>query len=473
MNLISWPAKVFRIIRSYYNNNRKIKYGINIFSSLLSAFFGALIYALFLESAPISFWAKIGILLSSFLGAISILLLVIERIFKIEVHSRQLDYTDIQIENSKVDIENISKMVGNRIANIVTNELLNEDSVFEIRSKHYKREKRVIAENFANLLGERVNHLLGRPGINKIQVVIDSGSTLSPLFDVIGRQASIDALHWSKNVEFFTNNIKGVQLLLKYREISCDIKKTILANDANDDRHLEIPVTCSILPGKVLSAYSAIADESTIHAVKKISERPNSYTICITTGNYILFETANGVVLPIARTGYHPHMKAILYDIADELYLVAPLGKILKGEKNDNISVLLDKFNADLNFTKSDTKSPHNKYLLTTNSLLTDSHILDNFKTENKSWEKKTILITTAREKGKHNFYDHYNRIKYNIHKEFFPTQTIIFPNEPSGPYIWTCMFDELPKIYQDQNEVEIPHANLRPFRKKYFWVDE
>jgi hypothetical protein len=472
MNIFSWPIKVFRLIREYYNKNRKVKYAINIFSSLLSAFFGALLYALFLENTPLKIWSKIGILLTSTIGALSILLLVIERIFKIEVHSRQLDYTNLQIQNSEVDIENISKSVANRIASIVTNELLNEDSIFEIRSKHYRREKRLLAEKFSEMLGDRIRHLQSISR-RKIQVIIDSGSTLSPLFDVIGRQASIDIMHWSKNVSFYTNNIKGVQQILKYREISCNIPEVNPANDVYDDRHLEIPVTCSILPGKILSAYSAIADESTIHAVKKLSEKQDAYTICITTGNYVLFETKDINVLPIARTSFHPHMKSILYDIADELFLVAPLGKILKGEKGDSLNDLLNTFNSDLGFDKSDPKSPQNRYLLTTKSLLTESNLQFDIEGRDHTWGKKTILVTTAREKNKHNFFEHYNRIKYNVRKEFFPSETVIIKDNPNGPYLWTCLFDQLPKVYQEQNEEEIPHANLRPYRQKYFWVDE
>jgi hypothetical protein len=296
MNILSWPLRALKTIRFYYNNNRKVKYAVNIFSSLVFMYFGALMYALFLSHAPIDFWKKLAIRATSTIGATTALLLVIEKIFHIEVHARELDYKNLQISNSTLDTASISHMAARQIADYVTNELISEDSVFEFRAKHYKREKKVLSENLADLLARRVDFI--EHSYNKrVQIVIDSGSTLSPLFDVIGRQASTNASHWSRRIDIFTNNIKGVQLLLKYRDITRQLTE---ANPSIDilynDRHLEIPVACFILPGKILSAYSAIADKSTIRAAQEIGQRADTYTICITTGNYIVIDRKNGVL---------------------------------------------------------------------------------------------------------------------------------------------------------------------------------
>jgi hypothetical protein len=169
-------------------------------------------------------------------------------------------------------------------------------------------------------------------------------------------------------------------------------------------------------------------------------------------------------------------MKAILYDIADEVYLVAPLGKILKGGKNDSVQNVVSNFNSDLKFKNDDSDTSKTEYLLTDRNLLLNDNIVSKLKTKDKDefWYRKTILVTTQRIKGRHNFYSHYEHIRDIIKKnDFDPSHTKLPADDPSGSYLWTCEFDELPNVTQEQNEVEIPHENLRPFRTKYFWVEE
>jgi hypothetical protein len=465
MGLISWPKKLLQHYRFIYST-RKGKYVINIIGSVLFTILGGILYALFLGDAPISYWSKIGILFTSGVATVSLLLLVVERIFKIELYNRNLDLTNIQIDNTQTDINFISQEVADRIVNLASSELVSYDTIYEERAKHYKREKKALATNFVNMLGERVEFL--KETENKdFQIIIDSGSTLAPIFDVIGKQASIDPRHWSSGIEFFTNNIKGVQNLLKYRANPCELPDVEPIIDSYSDRYLEIPISCSILPGKILSAYGAIADKTTIRATHKVSQNKNTYNICITTGNYILFEPDRRIFLPIARTGYHPNMKAILYAVSDEIYVVAPLGKILKGDTEDNIDIILKKFNDDLGYKKRPDKKSLSEYHLIKKDLVPKE-----FSGFDSLWESKSILVTTQRIQGKHNFFEHYNRLKDNL-VGFLPGQTLPKVEKSTKPYIWTCEFDELPPTYQDQDDDEIPHENLRPFKEKYFWVKE
>ena len=118
MHVITWPVRTFKAILAIYKT-RKGLWVINIVGSIIFTVIGALIYSLFLATAPISYWSKIAIVLSSGVGGISVILVVIERIFQIELHYRQLDLTGVQIEKAKVDVKSVSQEVADKIVDIV------------------------------------------------------------------------------------------------------------------------------------------------------------------------------------------------------------------------------------------------------------------------------------------------------------------------------------------------------------------
>ncbi len=343
------------------------------------------------------------------------------------------------------------------IVNIIRSEKGAIDSIYNERATHYKTEKRVMAEPFLEeVLGERVKYLQKTQNKSDIRIIFDAGTTIEPIMDVLGRKAEDDRAHWCKNIPIVTNNIKGVQNMLRYREYP-------------NNRYSELTIrNFSVLPGKVLAPFEAIADETTLKALETYRD-DNVYTIAVTTGNYILVH--NHQFASIARGGFHPHFKATLYDIADEVYVIAPLGKLIMWTEDDQENVkieslenLMDKLNSDLGFTISfsDELNEKEKYQIVTEELVQSP----NTKTADVTkWLTKSVLVTTSRSTDCL-FNQHYQSLKTEIRHRFKVDWQV-----KDGPFLWELPFNGLPLSKEDHFKIEIPHENMQGHAHKYFYL--
>jgi hypothetical protein len=471
MGLLNWPGLLLTRAKEICET----KWGKRVVTSsmcIVSAALGATIYAVALFPSNVELWKKIAIVLGTGFASIGVLLSVIEKAFKIEVQYRDIFLKEKILERNELARKEVVKAAQNEVAEIideVRSRTFHDDSIFEMRAKHYEHEKLALAKNFVGMLRDRVRFLQSHQS-SKIQIIIDSGSTLAPIFDVIGKVASCTTDPWSKEIEFFTNNIKGVQYLLKYRE-------PYLEDDANGEefhayrsRYAEIPIKCSILPGKILSPYAAIADKTTIEAVQDIGSRENTYTISVTTGNYILLDGGNNLAVPIARAGYHPHMKAVLHSVAGEVYLVAPLGKILLGTAaNNGAGTPLTQLNTDLGFVREARRVSQQPYRPATQDVFVEDNLQGVFASLDTAWKEKVVLVTTTRRKDDHVFFGHYELLRRHF-PLFDPSMTKIVSNSGQGQHLLAFEFDKLPQVRADQIAVEIPHSYIREHRKRYFF---
>jgi hypothetical protein len=129
------------------------------------------------------------------------------------------------------------------------------DSVYSDRSSHYKEEKKVIAEDFLDqVLKPRVGHLKKALNDRSIRIVFDAGTTLDPILDSLGCQAHNKSKHWCKDIPVYTNNVKGIQNMLRYRE--------------KPSRYSDLPIrNFFALPGRILAPFEAIADDDTLKCI--------------------------------------------------------------------------------------------------------------------------------------------------------------------------------------------------------------
>ncbi|MFX0095139.1 MAG: hypothetical protein ACFFBD_25620 [Candidatus Hodarchaeota archaeon] len=268
-------------------------------------------------------------------------------------------------------------------------------SVFESRKSHFKEEKQFLAEQVVNIIIDI--HLNVKENIDstnekqtstsasekkiqkKIILLLDSGSTLLPVFEKLCKHRIFKRFRGLRdNIIIITNNIEGIQFLLK--------------NSIEGKKGPKPPFKCIIPSGCVNSTYSAIlasedlardekqrfievqqkgknkvyflreGEESEVK--KKLMTEPSKYhliesikaegvtsesilkiiddienprgedsapsctapleIVAIVTGNYISSE--DGI---LARGIEHRNLKAIMMDRAHTSYVLAPLGKLL------------------------------------------------------------------------------------------------------------------------------------------------
>ena len=449
-----------RRIRSWVNQAFSTKYGkyilITIFSISLMTI-GGFIHSLVTTSGEGNVWEKVGVFVSGMFAFLVASVVFIERIFRIESEEKKIQLSAAQLKKESIDEEEFSYRLTNRIINVLNREVGNIDKTFEERSKHYGTEKEQLSEDFIFMLQERVSYLRHQ-GISNIQIIFDSGTTIAPIFRTMAYCSSQNKKYWARSVDVITNNLKGIQLTLGYREND----NTGGMQNPDNDRYRDIPLKCTILPGQILSAYEGIADEHTLKAIRALyvkRRRERYYTISVTTGNYVLFN--KGVLLPVARTGYHPHVKYALYSTSNEVYVAAPLGKLLTNNRADSIEEMIYELNNDLKFDdKSELECEKSYTLVNSKKLEMGKHKY--LTPDLEEWMKKSILITTERDQGRDILYPHYQSIQASL-KEFNPKEVTL-----CGPSIWSSKFVDVPFRRKEQLDVAVPHESLRPFVEKY-----
>jgi hypothetical protein len=358
------------------------------------------------------------------------------------------------------DIRSEVKGATDRMLKAIRSDHEVTDSVYAWRAGHYRREKKHIAEQFIRrTLGKRVEYLQQQFGHRRIRIIFDSGSTIAPMLDVLGQEAEGNPEHWCKEIQAVTNNIKGIENILRYR-------------DQPGNRYGNLPLAdFSVLPGKVLAAFEAIADPRTLEALESYRE-DRYYTIAVTTGNYILLHDRE--FLPIARAGFHPHFKATLYDIASEVYVIAPLGKILMWVGKDELGKaapledMLDRLNTDLKLKSMslDKDSEEKRYHLVNEGLVWSRQGKNAGPQVLTPWLEKSVLVTTRRTDACL-FERHFLKVEAELgHRNFSDDWGV-----GSGPRLLATPFLALPLIKDEQFKVEVPHENLRRFARKYFFM--
>jgi hypothetical protein len=255
-----------------------------------------------------------------------------------EIVEMRLSNIRNEFENKSTVLDHTSK-ITTEISRSISQQLINDPtwldrfmdqtgvtyraSVYGKRIGHFFYEKRRLAEEAIN----RIEEYLRKDENTQYCLLIDSGTTLYPVFQEITTRLNQKSKKdlWREKVCIVTNNIPGVQYLMKNGK-----------EDLNDD-HSEIIIDCFLIPGKPLSVYAAITgSESTkwLLGLKDFlqtwkRENMDVKVIGLITGNYIARKLVNGRVqyYPVARGEGHVEIKRTMAEISDEVFLLSPLMK--------------------------------------------------------------------------------------------------------------------------------------------------
>lgn len=364
---------------------------------------------------------------------------------------RQKKYEDdnMWIQEKRSTILEISKQLTNEIATQLRSDVgwaadaldkakirPSSQTLFAERWDHFKNEKEFIADKFIDLLIRRLKYLSTQHA--KVFLLIDSGTTLFPFFEKIGK--SMVSYHfqkesWQDNIVLITNNLPGVDSLMQHGRIFPNFRYTPLA------------IECKLLPGAPLPVYSAVTGKDTVSFLKNLkNETDNPYLLSLTTGNWIrIRNTEPSCPVPLARGKGHLEFKQALLDESKEIYVISPLGKIF-------VEATPDKVNRALNFKDEKDNPEFHEYKETD---------IDHDKAKN------VFLISTSRDNNRV-LYQHSIILKTKLNVE--DSRIECYDDDEYDIENMICHtlfpFDGLPQQKHDELIEEFPHSHTQ---KKHF----
>lgn len=400
---------------------------------------------------------------------VGLLLLTLDLLLKQKIQKADLEFRKKQFDEEKeyreeqkkwleentVNLSKVSNILSQNIVQDLKKDItwatetlekakigLQSRTLFGERMEHFRDEKEFIAEQFSSKLIDRCKYLVEQD--KHVYIIIDSGTTLYPLFKKLGEE-SVHAHEfkekWISHVTLVTNNLVGVEALMEKGRL----------NPGN--RFSPLAIDCELLPGKPLPIYLAVTGERTEKALNDLSEekkRENSFFIGITTGNWIrLRRTDPACPVPLARGFGHLSFKQVLIDISDETYVISPLGKIFVKNSLSDVNLALG-FEHDKKYQELQEYSEVN---------------INNEKA------KTVYLVSTCRFQGK------VLSTLSTIVKSTLELDDGDFEDSSSNyvPRHYLFLFNKLNDHWHFQIEQEFPHAKTRKpeFYKKYFFVEE
>jgi len=203
-------------------------------------------------------------------------------------------------------------------------------SIFGERVGHFSDEKEHIAKHFVPLLIKRCKALIAKG--NEVSLLIDSGTTLYPFFEIIAREAvraNENKEDWLKHLLIATNNLPGIQKMMEMGRANPNNRYSLLA------------VKCLLFPGEPLPVYSAVTGDQTTAAVSRLKGEAghNHVFISLVVGNWIrIRRTDPKCPVPLARGLGHLEFKQALIQYSDEIYVVTPLGKVFCDVSEDQLN---------------------------------------------------------------------------------------------------------------------------------------
>jgi hypothetical protein len=219
-------------------------------------------------------------------------------------------------------------------------------TIFSERIEHFSEEKKLIAEKFAPLLLRRCRQLINVQH-KDVCLLIDSGTTLYPFFDILASESVEAKKHdeeWLNHFKVATNNLPGIQKLME-------------AARENSNRYSPLALRCHLFPGEPLPVYSAVTGKLTNKAVEQLRQEEQERTqghsvfISLVVGNWVRLRHTEPVCpVPLARGAGHKDFKEALIYNSDEIFVVTPLGKVFCNVDKETLNRALD-FIPNPNFT--------------------------------------------------------------------------------------------------------------------------
>jgi len=324
-------------------------------------------------------------------------------------------------------------------------------SLFSERMGHFREEKEYIAKNFVPLLMDRCRRLIESQN-KKVYLLIDSGTTLYPFFAKLGEKGiqirrayeetvdnQNDKEFWLNKLIIVTNNLPGFSSLIETARFS-------------RDKYSDLAIKCEILPGAPLPIYSAVTGEKTQEALYNLGKgtEENSIFIGLVTGSWIRL-SSRPVPIPLARGRGHKAFKQAMINKCNEIYVVAPLGKVFLDVELEELNTAMD-FRVDLG---------------------PDSHPYEEVFID-PSKAECVKLVSTSRLPGRI-LTPLGNRLKDFLHVRQL-LEGIKFTNTPINRVPHVLFPFDIPKFddFLFQIQTEFPHKHTRnfDFMENYFFVD-
>jgi hypothetical protein len=295
-------------------------------------------------------------------------------------------------------------------------------SLFAQRVRHFNKEKQFIGGRFVPLLIARCKALIesGRD----VVLVIDSGTTLVPVFEHLFRAAvGAQGQPWTTQLSVVTNSLSGLARTITHGRVKGDV--------------LSI-ASCRMLPGTPNPLYAAVLGQDTVDALRVLRDesegtdagkRPRHF-VGIVTGNWV--RVTDGNPIPLARHEGHYDFKKAVIEVCDESYVLAPLGKIF-----------IERSPADINAVANNAGEPYR-----------DVDVGEKGDT--------LRLITTSRQQGRL-LHGHGKRLSNAIRavlsiKDALPQ----FASATTRPHHLLDEFDAIPREPDRQRLWEYPHEHTR-----------
>ena len=216
-------------------------------------------------------------------------------------------------------------------------------SLFSARSEHFREEKKCLADLFLPLLFARLEHHKDK---DTIILIVDSGTTIHPLIEQLGRSCAKYGDNdpaWLSKLQVWTNNLPATMTLMD------------VARGDSSNPYSELVFQVHLLPGAPVPAFAAVAGELTHTALEDAKERAggDSVVISLVTGNWIrIRETTPRCPVPLARPAAHLKIKQSFLDLSDEVFVVAPLGKIFADRDSRRQQNISEAVNHDLHLNE-------------------------------------------------------------------------------------------------------------------------
>lgn len=318
------------------------------------------------------------------------------------------------------------------------------DTLFGERSSHFREEKEELAKRFWPYLLARCRQIIDG-GRRHVYLLIDSGTTLKPFFDLIGHSTAEAWQRQEQWLRFFhlaTNNIPGLQdLMTSGRQVQSARYSKLAIED------------CHLLPGVPMPVFGAVAGAETEAAITRLRDtavgqdtpEPPVF-LALVVGNWVrIRNTLPRCPVPMARGMEHKSVKQVFVDTADEIFVISPLGKIFVGHTNYEV-------NTALGFRQGASDPGRLAY--------DEVEILGNER------PKKTKLVSTSRRRRRILY-----RHSVSVEDALIPSDRIGKPMLDEESFAHSPIdnlphmlfsFDKLPKDWYSEFEVEFPHYQTR-----------
>lgn len=214
-----------------------------------------------------------------------------------------------------------------------------ENSLFGLRFRHFYDEKRAIADIFVRELEKTITEMNdNQKNRGKIRLLLDSGTTIFPIFSMLMNRKKNRLL--TESIEIVTNNVSGLAIIMKYGQRD------------DGDPHSRPAYKVLSVSGEPLTAFWAILPDKPGEVLGRALNRTDKQsgkrpiTIAVTTSNYL---KSDGKSL-FVRIPKHLEFKKTIMDIADRIYILFPLGKMLDAtvkDMNDKLVSARNKKNDD------------------------------------------------------------------------------------------------------------------------------